>query len=207
MKKFLISVLCILLFVPNCVQAQHLHSDLYNGIGLNAGPVSGMGALIYGSVGFWEALGSGISKKASKMDMYGHYGLHYYYQVKPWCQIGVKATVESMKMTHFTDTTRLVIKDQYVMSFITLMPSVRFTYLNRPWVRLYSGIDVGCSYLFDSRDRASSKEDNEESGNNKFLFACNISPIGLEVGKKFYGLLETNIGYDSFVKIGIGARF
>ena len=81
------------------------------------------------------------------------------------------------------------------------MPSVRFTYLNRPWVRLYSSVDVGVGFFLSSTGGSDG-----ESG-NKALFAFNITPIGVSVGKKFYGLFELNAGYDAIVKVGIGARF
>ena len=88
------------------------------------------------------------------------------------------------------------------------MPSVRFNYLNRPWVRLYSGLDLGVGYLF-SGSSSRSKDGEEESGskNNNFIFAFNVTAFGVNVGKKFYGLFELNAGYDAIVKVGIGARF
>jgi hypothetical protein len=82
------------------------------------------------------------------------------------------------------------------------MPSVRFTYLNRPWVRLYSGVDVGVGYFIDNKDNVS---ESTRSGN--FFFAFNVTPIGVNVGKKFYGMFETNFGFDSVFKVGLGARF
>ena len=95
--------------------------------------------------------------------------------------------------------------DNYAL--VSLMPSVRFTYLNRPWVRLYSGVDVGCAYLFSGTTYYDSKTGSEKGENNNFLFAFNITAFGVNVGKKFYGLFELNAGYDAIVKVGIGARF
>ena len=81
------------------------------------------------------------------------------------------------------------------------MPSVRFTYLNRPWVRLYSSVDVGVGFFLSSTGGS------DGESRNKALFAFNVTPIGVSVGKKFYGLFELNAGYDAIVKVGIGARF
>lgn len=140
------------------------------------------------------------------MNLLGEYGLHYYYQVKPWCQVGVKATFESANLTKYTDSTRTITCSSDYYALISVMPSVRFTYLNRPWVRLYSGAEVGCSYFLDKERYVLTKEEEAEKSNN-FLFAFNATIFGVNVGKKFFGMLEFNFGYDSYVKAGIGARF
>lgn len=178
--------------------AQKPHSDLYNEIGVNAGPFSFAGAFGIGTIGFFSALGSAFSHQPVEMDLYGHYGIHYYYQVKPWCQVGIKTTVEGAKNTRFSDTLHTSVSsiDRYLL--ISVMPSVRFTYLNRPWVRLYSGVDLGLG-IFGTEGKDSSSDD--------FLFAFNVTAFGVNVGKKFFGQFELNAGFDSFVKVGIGARF
>ena len=178
--------------------AQKPHSDLYNEIGVNAGPFSFAGAFGIGTIGFFSALGSAFSHQPVEMDLYGHYGIHYYYQVKPWCQVGIKTTVEGARNTRFSDTLHTSVSsiDRYLL--VSVMPSVRFTYLNRPWVRLYSGVDLGLG-IFGTEGNDSSSGD--------FLFAFNVTAFGVNVAKKFFGQFELNAGFDSFVKVGIGARF
>lgn len=205
MKKAVITFLCLIALSFNTF-GQHEHSDLYNEIGITAGPISAMGSILYGSVGFWNALGGAISHSASDLDLFGQYGLHYYYQVKPWCQVGVKFSYEGARLTHYTDTLRTAIKDRSQMALISVMPSVRFTYLNRPWVRLYSGVDVGCSYFLNVSEYHLTKAEKEQKDNN-FIFAFNVTAIGVNVGKKFFGMFEANFGYSSFVEAGIGVRF
>ncbi len=196
MKRMTIIVFACLLCWS--ASAQKPHSDLYNEIGVNAGPFSFAGAFGIGTIGFFSALGSAFSHQPVEMDLYGHYGIHYYYQVKPWCQVGIKTTVEGAKNTRFSDTLHTSVSsiDRYLL--ISVMPSVRFTYLNRPWVRLYSGVDLGLG-IFGTEGKDSSSDD--------FLFAFNVTAFGVNVGKKFFGQFELNAGFDSFVKVGIGARF
>lgn len=209
MKRITILFLCFTLFFTTRLSAQnqpHEHSPLHHEIGLDAGPASAIGGLIYGTAGVFQALGSALSKTSTKMDWYGQYGIHYYYQAKWWCQVGVKFTAESARTTYYADTLQLIVRDRSTMSLFTLMPSVRFTYLNRPWVRLYSGADIGCLYFWnsDNKNDPSSDEGNKDSN---FAFAFNVTPIGVNVGKQFYGMFELNFGFDSFVKLGIGCRF
>lgn len=202
MKKRIVLSICILIILcSQTLSAQKPHSDLYNEIGVDAGPVSVVGGVVYGTIGFWTAVGGGLSHKPVEMNLYGCYNVHYYYQVTHWCQVGVKTVVEGSKLTYYTDTTKRVIDHVSQDVLLSFMPSVRFTYLNRPWVRLFSSVDVGVGFFLSSTGGR-----NGESG-NKALFAFNITPIGVSVGKKFYGLFELNAGYDAIVKVGIGARF
>lgn len=203
MKRIIILCLLLTILFHGQVQAQHPHNECKHEVGIEAGPFSFMGSLVYGTVGFFEALGGSISHRPVDLNLYGEYGFHYYYQVKPWFQVGFKATLEGAGVTRFSDSTRTVITDKYKMCFLTLMPSVRFNYLNRPWVRLYSSIDLGASYLFDSRGKSADKD----GKNTNFMFAFNITPIGVTVGKRFYGLFETNFGYASYVVVGVGYKF
>lgn len=210
MKKLLIVLCAFLVGFSQTANAQKPHSDLHNELGVNAGPVSLVGGFIYGTVGFWTALGGELSHKPIDMHLCGQYSIHYYYQVKPWCNIGVKATVEAAKLVHYSDTLRTSITGVDHDVLFSLMPSVRFNYLNRPWVRLYSGLDLGVGYLLTNSSSSSDSKDGEEGSgkkNNNFIFAFNVTAFGVNVGKKFYGLFELNAGYDAIVKVGIGARF
>ena len=207
MKRIGIFIIICICFAQN-LSAQKPHSDLHNEIGVDAGPASIAGVLGYGTIGFFSALGSAFSHQPIDMQMYGHYGIHYYYQVKPWCQVGIKTTVELARTTHYTDTLRTKVSSVDHYALASVMPSVRFTYLNRPWVRLYSGVDVGFAYLWTGTTTYNGKSDSGEKGaDNNFLFAFNATIFGVNVGKKFYGLFELNAGFDAMIKVGIGARF
>lgn len=204
MKRIFITALAACLcFSLTAQRTQKPHSDLRNEIGVNAGPFSFAGAFGIGTIGFFSAIGSAFSHQPVEMDLYGHYGIHYYYQVKPWCQVGVKTTVEGAKNTHYSDTlhTSVMAVDRFLL--VSVMPSVRFTYLNRPWVRLYSGVDLGCAFFGSGKSPSAEKG----SDSDNFLFAFNVTAFGVNVGKKFFGQFELNAGFDSFVKVGIGARF
>lgn len=207
MKKDFIVSLCFIIMGLPLLHAQNqkerkLHSDLQNEIGVGGGIASAMGFVVHGSIGFIEVFFGGLSNQPIDMKWYGQYGVNYHYQVKHWCQLGVKFTIESSKITRYTDTTKWVVKSVSKEVLCVFMPSVRFAYLNRPWVRLYSGVDVGVGYFIDNKDNVS---ESTRSGN--FFFAFNVTPIGVNVGKKFYGMFETNFGFDSVFKIGLGARF
>ncbi len=206
-----IAILLLVLWMPTFLNAQNhpvrIHSDLHHEIGITAGPNSIIGGTVYGTVGFFGALFSGLGHERTRLDFYGEYGLHYYYQVKPWCQVGVKTTIDAAKMVTYTDTTYSTVSRSSTFLLLSVMPSVRFTYLNRPWVRLYSGVDLGCGFLFTGEKSSSKSEEGKDSDNDNILFAFNVTPIGVNVGKKFFGMAELNFGFDSWFKVGIGCRW
>ncbi|MCR4966000.1 MAG: hypothetical protein K6A41_10140 [Bacteroidales bacterium] len=206
MKKIVILLACSILVLLQPAQAQKPHSDLYNEIGVDAGPYSFGGGFLLGTVNFFTALGNTIGHQTYDMKYYGAYDIHYYRHVAHWCQVGVKATVEGSRTTRYTDSLRTAVKSIDDNIIFTVMPSVRFTYLNRPWVRLYSGAEIGVGYLFN-KNQDFSKDDSEEEKGNNFFPAFNVNVFGVNVGKKFYGLFELNAGFESIVKVGIGARF
>ena len=208
-----IAILLLVLWVPVFLNAQdrpvRIHSDLHHEFGMTAGPNSIIGGTVYGTVGFFGAIFSGLGHERTRLNFYGEYGLHYYYQVKPWCQVGVKTSLDAAKMVTYTDTTYSVVSRSNTFLLLSVMPSVRFTYLNRPWVRLYSGVDLGCGFLFTDGNSSSSStsEEGKDSDGGNILFAFNVTPIGVNVGKRFFGMAEINLGFDSWFKVGIGCRW
>lgn len=213
MKKIIPLIICAVCFTiiqPAMAQtdSQKPHSDLYNEVGVGAGPFSMFGGLIVGTVNFFSAIGSTISHEGFKSQYYGYYDVHYYRQVAHWCQVGIKTTMEGGKETRYTDSLCTTIRNINTNLIFTVMPSVRFTYLNRPWVRLYSGADFGLGYFYSkNKDMSKDNDLDDDDDNNHFFPAFNINVFSVNVGKKFYGLFELNVGFDSMVKFGIGARF
>ena len=213
-KMIVILAICLLpafMFGQSNYPFPQQNSQLRNDIGISAGPISGYGAAISLVSAIFVLPISAIAGKGMDIKLSGCYGLHYYYQVLPWLQVGGKVTAESMAFVSYKDSAKTQIDTRNDIVFLNITPSIKFTYLNRPWVRLYSGLDAGLGISI-SGNKNSSSSDTEDgsskknSGNPCYL-ALNITPIGISVGKKFFGMLETNIGSDAFIKVGIGARW
>lgn len=80
---------------------------------------------------------------------------------------------------------------------VTLMGGVRFHFVNKEWVRLYSDVNVGL-YMLYGRDCPSVGTD----------FAFQTSPFGISIGKKVSAFLELDFGtvYNGG-NVGISVRF
>lgn len=194
-----------------CASAQNMSDTSYtlleghdyghHDIGISAGHASAEGFFIMGFIkGIAEGIAGSIKKKPHDFGWVGVYGAHYYYRLKPWCQLGAKVVYEGVQTKVYADSSKTAVDYRYYTSSLSFMPSVRFIYVNRSIVKLYSGVDVGICYMWDS----------DISAENRFrqvFFAFDIIPIGLIVGKKWYGMVETNFGADAYLKIGVGYRF
>ncbi len=78
--------------------------------------------------------------------------------------------------------------------YITLMPSIRFSYFNREYLTMYSGISTGV--VLSLTDRAT-----------KFLLPVQVTGFGISVGKTWHGFAEFGFGMNGFVRTGFGYRF
>lgn len=89
--------------------------------------------------------------------------------------------------------------------FLTL--SVRYSWLNTKWVSLYSSLGVGAMYAPQwVTYYASGKTDNR---GDVFLPHIEIMPIGIRVGRKFFGYFEP-FGLSirtTLLSVGLGYRF
>ncbi|MBP3203286.1 MAG: hypothetical protein J6M31_06770 [Bacteroidales bacterium] len=54
---------------------------------------------------------------------------------------------------------------------LCILPSARFTWLDKPWVRLYSGLGAGVLFAFDN------------AGEHAALPVFNLNSIGVQIGK------------------------
>lgn len=78
---------------------------------------------------------------------------------------------------------------------VSFMPAVRFTYLSRPMVKLYSSVGLG--FLLNIREKGTTAH-----------FACQVAPIGISVGRRVFGFAEIAVGTRAMGgNFGIGYRF
>ena len=93
---------------------------------------------------------------------------------------------------------------------VYFIPRAKFYYLNRPLVRLYGSIGLGVVkyFGFDKLKYIETSYDNVEFKDETFDAAFQISPIGIEFGRRLFGFAEMGAGtmYAGF-QFGMGYRF
>lgn len=90
---------------------------------------------------------------------------------------------------------------QYSGVYMSILPEVRFSYINRTYFRMYSGVGLGLS-LKMVNDNAINKLETTPG------VAFQLTPVGVTVGRNVYGFAELGIGTQFMgMMVGIGFRF
>ena len=108
----------------------------------------------------------------------GHIFAEYMYRFTEVVSLGIQADLEGIfwKEGVFDRYHHLVVPATNVRNWdLDLLLTARFTYFDREWVRLYSGLGVGALFAFDNL------------GEFGVAPAVNINWIGVEVGKGPWG--------------------
>lgn len=90
---------------------------------------------------------------------------------------------------------------QYQQQSLALKADVKFFWMNKKYVDLYSSLSLGVAYDITKREWSEYQEKKHE-----FITALDYSLIGLTVGNRIYGLFEWQ-GLISGLKMGIGYKF
>lgn len=129
-------------------------------------------------------------------------GINYHYRLAKWFWAGL-----SIDYTYAKDHIDYAYWDyiQERRHFITIMPELRFSYLNRPHVTLYSGLAVGITTApgYNMHPMV------EETDNNTKTFSSfQITALGIRAGRDhLFGTFEAGIGFKGFASLGIGYAF
>ena len=129
----------------------------------------------------------GSSSGSARSDIFtGAWAIDYGYNILRWLRLGASVNYECWVGNYRTHD-------------VSVVARVDFTYINREHVRLYSGLSVGVG-MHISQYASGAVE-------GIYLPAANMTPIGLNFGnERVFGLVETNIGSSSVLRIGIGFR-
>ncbi len=132
-----------------------------------------------GTYGTPEALPANFSRHETFDYGYtGHIFAEYLYRFSSKVSVGIQADVEGIfwKEGDFDRYHQLKGSAQPVRNWdVAVIPTIRFTYLDREWVRLYSGLGTGILLAFDNL------------GDSRLAPALNLNWIGMEVGKGHWG--------------------
>lgn len=154
----------------------------------------------------WIPAAAGHSRN---WDYFGNYGLQYYYQLTWYCRLGGKMNWEIDAYDIYESKAEDAKKKGVTRNnTVSLVASVQFTYFNRPYVQIYSGLDVGVGAHFANTRYEPDYTGDKQQPQGTWLPAFNITPIGVGFGSwPVYGYVETNLGYEGYVKAGLGVHF
>ena len=119
--------------------------------------------------------------------------LDYSYRVKKWLSLGAKGAVgfRTHGIRHKV-TNDLLYRESRVAA--SLLFNMRFDWLHRRNVMMYSSFGVGVTSIFDYND-------------GMVFPMYDATFVGLTAGRKFYYFLEWGAGVSGTVRTGVGCRF
>jgi hypothetical protein len=122
----------------------------------------------------------------------------YGYWINEWCSVGgtVTWTMGRRSMYRYTNHTKI---DTDRVDYIGFMPTVRFAWVRRGIVQVYSSVSLGAG--LEIRDNIYDKNIYEA------FCAFDIKPLGLSVGRRFFGFIEAGYGTRGIINAGFGYRF
>ena len=126
------------------------------------------------------------------------YSLGYSYQVLKWLSVGATLSYVKESEDYYNRIDSKIIEESSISNF-AIVPTISFTYLNRPMVRLYSQLGLGVRLRYHNSEIYSTKTPARVSGN--------ITYFGVSVGKKFFGSMEFASGTQGVIVFGGGYRF
>lgn len=137
----------------------------------------------------------------SKRGFSGAVTASYGYRFKRWLSLHANLTYSGMyrRRNMKSDKTYVGTDTEHVLTF---MPTIRFTWLDRPAIRLYSSAGLGgAMYL----GRTFQNIDSERY--RGYTVSMQITPLGIAFGRSFFGYVEGGFGAHGWIVAGFGYRF
>ena len=128
------------------------------------------------------------------------------YQVYDWMQVTGEFYFHNGGADQFLKESDTLPARSYSLMRFSLLPGVKFTYLNKGIFHMYSSVAAGPAFRMKRVDKTDKNEDLTPL--NQASFAFQATPVGFSVGGSVYGFLDTGIGseYIGF-RAGAGIRF
>ncbi|MBR1808717.1 MAG: hypothetical protein IJ776_04975 [Paludibacteraceae bacterium] len=126
------------------------------------------------------------------------FSLQYFYSLKPWLQLGGDIYYAG-DYQHISERGSGKLLYRNFNTQISVLPSIRFQFFNRPLVGMYAGLATG---VYINLQRHSYTATYKE-----YHFAWQATFFGLRVGNRAFWTLELGAGHKGFITTGVGVRF
>lgn len=131
----------------------------------------------------------------------GALSVSYGYRFRRWFDLGLLFSYNCEYKRQFNALSGDYLHRKYQHN-ITIMPTIRFTWLNRKWVRMYSSLGMGMTINTTNTTGSGGSTDG-----NSYALAFQCSYLGLTVGRSLFGFAELGFGAKGVAIFGMGYRF
>jgi hypothetical protein len=198
MKKF-IFFLAVAMMAATSVKAQSDSRESKHEIAASYGSLSNSDWLNI----FENVIGAIFGETYKDDTFFGPIGLEYFYHFKPWLGVGVITTYGQLVQDGYKGDDKVGKKSNY---YFTALPAVKFDWLRRDVIGLYSKLGAGVTMRRETREfyGENAKHDTDKTD---FHFNWQVSIIGVEVGKRLRGFAEGGFGEQGVLLAGLRYRF
>jgi len=127
--------------------------------------------------------------------------LSYAREMKRWLTLSLNASYFGVFQREMENGSNKI-ADRYKKHKISVYPMVRFTYLNRPMIRLYSSVGIGLGLTKEGWSNNS-----RHYNDNDAYIEGQLTFFGISVGKKLFVSAEIGLGAMGYLTMGGGYRF
>ncbi|MBR6064789.1 MAG: hypothetical protein IKP54_11625 [Bacteroidales bacterium] len=127
--------------------------------------------------------------------------ISYKYRLTKWFWLGATLSYTCFLENRYDRVTNVKTSSERD-HIISIMPSVRFSWLNKKYVTLYSGLSLGYAV-----DIIQYKSQTEKYSTAEHGVGFQLTAVGVHVGRKWYGFTEIGIGMQGFIQAGFGCNF
>lgn len=196
MKRFLLSAMVAILAVSS-VSAQS--DEPKQEIAVSVGQFSNSDWLNI----FEIVVEAVFGEKYNDGSFVGPISMEYYYHIKPWIGVGAMAVYGQLSQDSQKDGEKV---GQKTNRYFTVMPAVKFDWLRRDVVGLYSKLGVGATLRNEKRE-FDGERSKYNSDKTDVHVNWQVSLIGVELGKSLRGFAELGFGEQGVAQIGVRYRF
>ncbi len=201
MKKLLFIVVSALT-AATVAQAQDGYNDTKHEVAISFGAASNS-QWINGLEDATTILVSGSSVTYDNEKFRGPFSAEYFYHLKPWLGVGGIFVFAHNKQ----DILFMKKKDgELKHSYFTLLPAVKFDWLRKKHIGMYSKLGTGLTLRKESID--CDESDVEQEDDTMIHFNWQLTLLGFEAGgTKLRGFVELGCGEQGVALVGVRCKF
>ncbi len=186
------------------VNAQSI-SEAKNELSISYGAGYGSALIEAFGVGLGDAIvNAGSNRKWDNEKFSGTVGIEYFRHLNnPKLAVGAIITYTNYSHDVVDKTSNAKVAERS-NTYCTVMPAIKYNWINKEHFAFYSKVAAGVIYL-EEKDKDLEKK--KETTDEFYTFMVQVSPVGVEFGGKFRGYVELGFGEQGIALAGLRYKF
>lgn len=142
------------------------------------------------------------------------FSVEYFHHMNSWLSLGAISCLNyysSDMYCNWQNSSGITTKEKVGSGkkyFATLMPAVKFDWLRKKNIGLYSKIGIGATYMYEKEVQDNDKGEKDLYDDSDLMFNFQATVIGFEAGsEKIRGFAELGMGEQGVLSAGVRVKF